>query len=182
MPLSLKLRGRAFRLSDTQIQKDAPNLFTTLLQDVAPTNAAGELELDRSPDIFELVLDHSTARSQASRSSTFSDGLRARHAGFGGADKALRYLESDAVFYQLDGLLALVQEEHERQAAVVRRAEEVKRTEFEYRRRQDACALATKVIAAAHRDQTRITRVGPLLAFRSSSSPDAGVSDDGGRA
>jgi hypothetical protein len=58
MPLLLQLRGREFHLTNAQITRDAPNLFSTLLQDAADVTHGQPLQLERSPEIFELIYDH----------------------------------------------------------------------------------------------------------------------------
>jgi hypothetical protein len=57
--LLVKVRGHEFHLSRSQIQSDAPNIFTTHLE---RAQAGGEppspLFLDRDPDIFALIVQY----------------------------------------------------------------------------------------------------------------------------
>lgn len=97
------VRGKTFLLTKSQIEFDSPNYFTTCFLGDFREAQTRRLNLSRSPEIFEVILDYLCGYKvlplgQQSIPSRMSP------------EAALINLRADAAFYQLDGLIRACEE------------------------------------------------------------------------
>ncbi|KAG9124430.1 hypothetical protein FRC07_011672 [Ceratobasidium sp. 392] len=99
------VRGETFLLTRDQIEFDSPNYFTSCFLGEFTEAQTHTLTLSRDPQLFKIIIDylsgydvlplHESAIPQRMNS-----------------DAALRNLLADAQFYQLDGLINRISEDH----------------------------------------------------------------------
>ncbi|CAE6368630.1 unnamed protein product [Rhizoctonia solani] len=94
------VRDRFFKLTKAQMERDAPNYFTSHFLDASGECATRILEISRDPVLFELVLKYLNGYTIFPiHSAWIPSGCT--------ADTALGDLRADAEFYKLDGLVGL---------------------------------------------------------------------------
>ncbi|KAJ1300459.1 hypothetical protein OPQ81_005274 [Rhizoctonia solani] len=94
------VRDRFFKLTKAQMQRDAPNYFTSHFLDSSGECATRILEISRDPFLFELVLKYLNGY----RIFPIHPTLIPSHCT---AETALADLRADAEFYKLAGLVSL---------------------------------------------------------------------------
>ncbi|KAH7335810.1 hypothetical protein B0J17DRAFT_630042 [Rhizoctonia solani] len=94
------VRDRYFKLNKAQMERDAPNYFTSHFLDSSGQCTTRILEISRNPVLFELVLKYLNGYHIFPIHPTFiPSGCT--------AETALGDLRADAEFYKLDGLVSL---------------------------------------------------------------------------
>ncbi|CAE7210434.1 unnamed protein product [Rhizoctonia solani] len=94
------VRDRFFKLTKAQMERDAPNYFTSHFLNSSGECATRIMEISRDPALFELVLKYLNGYNIFPIHPTFiPSGCT--------AETALGDLRADAEFYKLDGLVGL---------------------------------------------------------------------------
>ncbi|KAG9098634.1 hypothetical protein FS749_003353 [Ceratobasidium sp. UAMH 11750] len=96
----LTISGVPFVLSKAQIERDAPNYFTSQFLDESGQRIRESIKISRDHKLFSLVLRYLNGYQVAPR--------------FDGLIAPLSDLQADAEFYQLDGLVEICKAEIER--------------------------------------------------------------------
>ncbi|KAG8688002.1 hypothetical protein FRC11_006231 [Ceratobasidium sp. 423] len=94
------VRDRFFKLTRAQMERDAPNYFTSHFLDSSGACVTRILEISRDPTLFELVLKYLNGYQILPIHPTLIPS-------FCTAETALGDLRADAEFYQLEGLVSL---------------------------------------------------------------------------
>lgn len=95
---TIRLRGKTFYLTKSQIEFDSPNYFTMCFLGNFREAQTRRLSLSRSPELFEIIVDYLSGRKVLPLD---QESIPAHMS----PETALAKLRTEAVFYQLDGLI-----------------------------------------------------------------------------
>ncbi|CAE6516432.1 unnamed protein product [Rhizoctonia solani] len=109
------IQDRKFTLTQSQVEFDSPNYFSTRFLGDSRKSQTRQIKLDRDPDLFRIILNHLRGYAVLPLSAKQIP----EHMS---PATVLSNLRSDAVFYQLNGLVQACQEFVSNQAVQQRRS------------------------------------------------------------
>jgi hypothetical protein len=92
------IRGKEFLLTQSQIEFDSPNYFTSCFLGNFSESQSRTLKLSRDPDFFQIVINYLCGYTVLPLNEGFAPAFMT-------PSTVLANLRADAIFYQLDGLV-----------------------------------------------------------------------------
>ncbi|CEL61158.1 hypothetical protein RSOLAG1IB_09800 [Rhizoctonia solani AG-1 IB] len=92
------IRGKEFLLTQSQIEFDSPNYFTSCFLGNFSESQSRTLKLSRDPDLFQIVINYLCGYTVLPLNEGFAPAFMT-------PSTVLANLRADAIFYQLDGLV-----------------------------------------------------------------------------